>query len=78
MDGYSVDPYGRVHAAKKRGREAGPLIPDKFFQKKGAGKSPRFVCGYRVRVGDKRKRFRPNYFLMARYFAEQKWLNGED
>jgi hypothetical protein len=77
MDGYSVDHFGRVHAEKRQGRKGGPMTPDKFFASKGKGQKPRFVCGYKVRVGGKRKRYRPNYFLMARFFAEQKWLNGE-
>jgi hypothetical protein len=77
MEGYSVDPYGVVHADKRFGRKAGPLVPDKFFQSKGKDKARRFVCGYRVRVGGKRRRYRPNYFMMARFFAEQKWMNGD-
>ena len=78
MDGYSVDPWGRPHGDKRRGRKAGALALDKFFTSKGRkDKTRRFVCGYKVRVGDKRKRYRPTYFIMARLFAEQKWINGE-
>jgi hypothetical protein len=75
LDGYSVDPHGRVYADKRPGRKAGPLALDKFFRKKGEARQ--FVCGYRVRVGDKRKRFTPNYMAMARFFAEQKWMNED-
>jgi hypothetical protein len=78
MPGYFVDPWGRPHADKRTGRKAGPVGLDKFFTSKGRKeKSPRFVCGYRVRVGGKRKRYRLSYFAMARFFAEQRYLNGE-
>jgi hypothetical protein len=76
MDGYSVDPWGRVHAEKQFGRKAGPLTLDKFFQCKDKGKYRMFVAGYRVRVNGKRKRFRQAYFAMARFLAEQKWMDG--
>ena len=71
MPGYAVDACGRPHAEKKRGRKAGPLMPDKFFRK-----DKTFVFGYRIRVGDRRKRYAAKYFGMARYFAEKKWENA--
>lgn len=73
MEGYSVDPFGRPHADKRQGRKGGVITLDKFFRKDRT-----FICGYRVRIGEKRKRFTPRYFIMARYFAEQKWRNGEN
>ena len=49
MDGYSVDPWGRPHAEKKRGRKGGAM--DKFFRKERGKDGSTFVSGYRVRVG---------------------------
>jgi|SRR5579859_64211 len=79
---YDLDPFGVPHARRRQRVKGGPVSLDKFFtfkgKKKAEGEKPRFVCGYRLRVDGHRRRFKPNYLILARYFAEQKWLSGDE
>lgn len=79
---YDLDPFGVPHARRRQRVKGGPVSLDKFFtfkgKKKAEGEKPRFVCGYRLRVDGNRRRYKPNYLILARYFAEQKWLSGDE
>jgi hypothetical protein len=79
---YDLDPFGIPHARRRQRVKGGPVSLDKFFtfkgKKKSEGEKPRFVCGYRLRVDGHRRRFKPSYLILARYFAEQKWLSGDE
>lgn len=79
---YDLDPFGIPHARRRQRVKGGPVSLDKFFtfkgKKKAEGEKPRFVCGYRLRVDGHRRLYKPNYLILARYFAEQKWLSGDE
>jgi hypothetical protein len=74
MPGYSVDIYGLPHANKRRGTKGGPIKPDRFWRRR-EGRKPEFICGFRVRLDGIQKRYRGDYFQMARNIAEQKYQN---